>query len=237
MSVLKTIKSNERDHQKEDWLDSWRIFPSQLFAEIGIRGRVPLVAIAEDRVNGGTGFRTHGHKDMEIISYVLSGSIKHEDSQGGHALLSHGEIQRMTAGRGIRHSEMNVNQNEGLHFLQIWVEPATLGLAPGYQQVAYDKTKPLTLLGNSRGDNGAVAIHQNIEMWRATPTKGSSLKVDCDGWSHAWVQVTKGIIAIGEQTLHQGDSSAFANESSLQIKGAAEISEALVFLMKASGQT
>src|SRR5690606_9763626 len=163
-------RSYERGHADHGWLKSYHSFSFANYYDPEHVSFGALRVINEDRVAPGAGFDTHGHADMEIVSYVLEGAVAHKDSLGTGATIRPGEVQRMTAGTGIRHSEFNASQTEPVHFLQIWIVPERRGLEPGYEQTAFPaggEGGPLLLVGSRDGREGSVTIHQDVDLWRA----------------------------------------------------------------------
>lgn len=213
------------------WLDSRHTFSFADYYDPAQMGFRALRVINEDRVEPGTGFGPHPHRDMEIISYVLQGSLEHKDNLGNGSVVRRGEVQRMTAGRGIVHSEGNPSSGEGLHFLQIWIEPDRPGLEPGYQQAASGLDShpgELVLIAAPEGDGGALSIHQDVRLFAARLAPGSGVSHPLAAGRHAWVQVVEGAVLLGETLLGQGSGAAVSGESELAFK-AAEETEILLF--------
>jgi quercetin 2,3-dioxygenase len=192
-----------------------------------------LRVINEDRVAPGQGFGTHGHRDMEILTYVLEGSIAHKDSMGHQQALGPNEIQRMSAGTGIRHSEFNPSDQERLHFFQIWIEPATTGTKPSYEQIRFDpneKQNKLKRLAGPGQSNGAARINQDAQVFVAELAKGAEIPYSLGSNRAAWVHVVRGEVAVNGVVLHTGDSAAVSNEEHLTLTGKdADSSEILLF--------
>lgn len=190
-----------------------------------------LRVINEDIVAPGAGFPTHPHRDMEIISYVLSGAIAHRDSMGNEETLRPGEVQRMTAGSGVRHSEFNPSRDEPLHLLQIWLFPEAKGLTPSYEQRAFDLPapgEPIQLLASRSGEKGSVVVHQDVRLYRAVLGAGGVADLPIAPGRYAWVQVARGAITLNGAALARGDGAAVSDETNLRL-GAEEPAEALIF--------
>jgi quercetin 2,3-dioxygenase len=224
----------DRGRTKIDWLDSRHSFSFGEYYDRRHMGFGDLRVINDDRVVPGAGFPMHSHRDMEIVTYVLDGALEHRDSLGNGSVIRPGEVQRMSAGTGIRHSEFNPSRESPVHFLQIWILPERPGLAPGYEQRAFDRAsapgKWLTLAApENRG--GVLVIHQDAEVAAATLDRGTSLVRELNPSRHAWLQVARGVVELGDKRLAEGDGAAISDESALSIK-AAEDSEVLLFDLK-----
>ena len=226
-------RSEDRGHADHGWLDARHSFSFSDYHDPKWMGYSKLRVINEDRVAPGTGFSTHGHRDMEIITYPLSGSIRHQDSTGGNGLISHGEIQVMHAGRGIRHSEVNPSHTEPLHLLQIWIEPNAVGVAPGYEQ---DKLDP-ALLGEhfalaiapvGSTDVAPFRIHADARLFLAWPKAGTQITQTLVPARRHYLHVALGGLQIGEQSLKAGDALLIESEKSLQFTASVD-SEVLLF--------
>jgi redox-sensitive bicupin YhaK (pirin superfamily) len=203
------------------WLSSRHTFSFDHYFDPAQMGFRALRVINEDRVVPGAGFPTHGHSDMEIVSYVLEGALEHKDSLGTGAVIRPGELQRMTAGTGVRHSEYNASGNEPVHFLQIWIEPQEAGLPPGYEQiqlpaVAEGETR-LDLIGSPDGREGSITIHQDVLLYRAVIAAGGSLTVPLNPERYAWTQVVRGIVTLNGGELREGDGVAVSDSWDLQL--------------------
>jgi redox-sensitive bicupin YhaK (pirin superfamily) len=188
--------------------------------------------INEDRVRPGQGFPTHGHRDMEILSFVLAGALEHRDSLGSGSVIRPGDVQRMSAGTGVTHSEFNHSDSEEVHFLQVWIVPAANGVAPGYEQ----KSLPggghrdrLRLVASPDGRDGSVTIHQNATVWAATLGRRRQIDHPITTGRRAWLQVARGAITLNDRPLEAGDGAAIRHEPSLSILGREEESEILLF--------
>ena len=227
--MLMLRKSEDRGRAEHGWLSARHSFSFGGYQDPRFEGFGDLRVINEDRIAPGGGFPTHGHADMEIVTYIVGGALEHKDSTGTGAIIHPGDAQRMSAGTGIRHSEYNASQTEPVHLLQIWIEPGRQGLAPGYQQAALPPLSggpQLDLIGAPAG--GAVTIHQDIRIWRAIVPAGASLSVPLAETRKAWVQLVKGSGTLNETAIAAGDGVAVREETDLLITATSPI-EALVF--------
>jgi redox-sensitive bicupin YhaK (pirin superfamily) len=220
--VITVRKSEDRGHARHGWLDSRHTFSFGEYHDPEHMGFRALRVINEDRVAPGSGFPTHGHRDMEIVTYVLSGAIEHADSLGTGAVLRPGEIQRMSAGTGVAHSEFNPSPSDPLHFLQIWVLPERRGLAPEYEQKLFadeGRRGRLQLLASRDGRDGAASIHQDVDLYRASLDRGARIEHALRPGRHAWVQVVSGSLAANRVELSRGDGAALSSETTLSLEG------------------
>ncbi len=212
-------KSEARGHFDHGWLKTYHTFS---FADYHDPNHVQfrsLRVINEDRVGPGEGFGNHFHSDMEIITYVLSGSLEHKDSMGNTSVIRPGEVQRMSAGTGVTHSEFNPSEKEVVHLLQIWIFPAEKSLPSGYEQKTFDvkgKTNRLRLIASQNGDQGSVTVHQNALVYDCLLGKGKSLTHELKPGRGVWVQVTKGELAFNGNVLKEGDGASAEKEAALQ---------------------
>ena len=221
-------RSEDRGRTRLSWLDSRHSFSFGDYRDPRQMGFRTLRVINEDRVSPGGGFATHGHRDMEIISYVLDGALEHRDSLGTGSVIRPGEVQRMSAGSGIRHSEFNPSEKEAVHFLQIWIVPERQGLPPGYQQIAFDQGEALDrlrLIGDRNGSPGAITIHQDARVYAALFGAGGADTHDLTAGRGAWVQVARGIVDLNGIELREGDGAAIEDEPAVRLRSetAAEI--------------
>jgi redox-sensitive bicupin YhaK (pirin superfamily) len=224
-------KANERGATKLDWLDSRHSFSFGEYYDPKHMGFRQLRVINEDRVQPGMGFATHGHQDMEIISYVLEGALEHKDSLGNGSVIRPGEVQRMSAGSGIRHSEFNPSKSELVHFLQIWIMPNARGLPPGYEQRTFDRDTArgrLSLLVAPHGQGGVISISQDARVWTSALEAGDRVRFEPKPGRHAWIQVTRGRAKLNGVGLEPGDGAAASDETQLEI-AAESPSEILLF--------
>jgi redox-sensitive bicupin YhaK (pirin superfamily) len=225
--------ANERGVASFDWLNSRHTFSFGHYHDPNHMGFEPLRVINEDRVQPGRGFDMHGHRDMEIISYVLQGALEHKDSIGNGSIIKPGDVQRMTAGTGVRHSEFNHSQKELVHFLQIWILPEEEGLKPGYEQKTFteaEKRGALRLVGSRDGREGSVTIHQDVDLYATCLGKGEEITHEVVAGRKVWVQIARGQVEVNGTALEAGDGVAVANEARVTLRGVAD-SEILLFDM------
>ena len=188
-----------------------------------------LRVINEDRVDPGKGFAPHSHRDMEIVTYVLSGALQHRDSLGNGSIIRHGEVQRMTAGTGVTHSEYNPSEEERVHFLQIWILPERAGLAPGYEQRTLDDIDGrLRLVASPDGRDGSLRVHQDAALFAGRLAAGSRVAHALAAGRHAWVQIAAGAVDLNGTALRQGDGAAVSGEAEIALR-ATEPAEILLF--------
>ena len=212
--------SQERGHTQHGWLDSYHTFSFADYHDPRHMGFRTLRVINEDRVQPGKGFGTHPHRDMEIISYVLEGALAHKDSLGTGSVIRPGEVQRMSAGTGVTHSEFNSSQTELVHFLQIWILPERTGLPPGYEQRAFptaEKQGELRLVASRDGREGSVTIHQAVDLYASLLAPGEVVTHPLSRGRHAWVQVARGSIMLNDSPLSAGDGAAVSDETRLTV--------------------
>jgi len=224
--------ANERGRADFGWLDSRHTFSFGDYHDPARMGFGPLRVINEDRVQPGQGFGTHGHRDMEILSYVLEGALEHKDSIGTGSVIRPGDVQIMSAGTGIRHSEFNASSTEPVHFLQIWVIPDREGIAPRYAQTTFldaQKRSRLLLLASKDGRDGSVVIHQDVKIFASVLTASERVDQQVRPGRRAWLQVVRGIVVLNGRELRVGDGAAIENEPALAMIGKAEHSELLLF--------
>lgn len=226
--MLTLRPASDRGHANFGWLDSYHSFSFGNYYDPAHMGFRDLRVINEDRVAPGQGFSTHSHRDMEIITFVLEGAVEHKDSLGNVATIKPGEVQRMSAGTGISHSEYNPSRTEGTHFLQIWVIPEKMGLEPSYEQVEFPLEKrlgQLTLIGSRDGRDGSVKIHQDLNLYTAVlePSNEVSYDVGRDypegtaSQRNIWLQVTRGSLLLNGQPVQAGDGVSIQNEAQLHL--------------------
>ena len=223
--------AHERGHFDHGWLDTSHTFSFSDYWDPRFTGWGPLRVINEDRVQAGRGFPTHGHRDMEIITYVLAGALEHRDSLGTGSVIRPGDVQRMSAGTGVRHSEYNPSPTEPVHFLQIWIEPRHTGIAPGYEQKTFaetDKHGRLCPVASPNGADGSVTIQQDARVFATVLGPGSEVTHALVAGRRAWVQVVRGTLALNGSALVAGDGAAVSDEASLVI-GGRDRAEALLF--------
>lgn len=224
-------KAEDRGRTNFGWLDSRHTFSFGRYHDPKHMGFGPLRVINDDRVAGGGGFPAHPHADMEIISYVLDGALAHEDSLGTGSLIRPGDVQRMSAGTGIRHSEFNASKTEPVHLLQIWIMPERTGLNPEYEQKAFpdaEKHGRLRLLGSRDGRDGSLTIHQDADLYATLLGKGETVTHAIAPGRGGWVQVARGAIKLNDQLLVEGDGAAVTASGDLTIEGMSD-AELLLF--------
>jgi redox-sensitive bicupin YhaK (pirin superfamily) len=229
--MIQVRKSGERGHADHGWLNSYHSFSFANYYDPEHMGFRSLRVINEDRVAPGKGFGSHGHRDMEILSYVLKGSLAHRDNMGHEEVLGPNEIQRMSAGRGVIHSEFNASSSEPVHFLQIWIEPATEGTPSSYEQIRFapeEKRGKLKLLAGPRGGDGVARINQDAQVFVAELDKGEDVGYRLGDRRHAWLHVIRGGVTVNGITLGTGDAAAISKEEALKVSGS-EPSEILLF--------
>ncbi len=224
-------KAAERGRTQLDWLDSRHTFSFGDYYDPRHMGFRALRVINEDRVAPGKGFPTHSHRDMEIVTYVLDGALEHKDSLGNGSVIRPGDVQRMSAGRGITHSEFNPSRVAPVHFLQIWILPAERGIAPGYEQKGIDLDAArgkLVLIASGRDAAGAVKLHQDAAIAVAKLDRGVMLAYQPPAGRHAWLQVARGGVTVGADALTAGDGAAISDEPELKMS-ADSAAEVLLF--------
>ena len=229
--TLTVRKSEERGRANFGWLDSKHSFSFGHYHDPKHMGFGLLRVINDDRVAPGGGFPAHPHSDMEIISYVLEGSLEHKDSIGTGSVIRPGDVQRMSAGSGIRHSEFNASKTEPVHFLQIWIIPERKGIEPGYEQKAFsdaEKRGRLRLIGSRAGRDGSVTIHQDVDFYAALLGEGDAVEHTIAAGRGGWVQVARGSVSLNGETLREGDGVAVSTSGQLRIAGLGE-AEVLLF--------
>jgi hypothetical protein len=230
--ALTLRRAEERGRANFGWLDSRHSFSFGHYFDPKHQGFGPLRVINDDRVAPGGGFPTHPHSDMEIISYVLEGALEHRDSIGTGSVIRPGDLQRMSAGSGIRHSEFNASKTDPVHFLQIWIIPERKGLAPGYEQKTFsdeDKRGKLRLIGSRDGRDGSVTIHRDVDLYATLLATGETVTHEIKSGRAVWVQVASGEVTLNGEPLRPGDGVAIEEAGRLTLVGASEKAEVLVF--------
>ncbi len=223
--------SAQRGHGNHGWLDSHHSFSFGDYYDAAHMGFGPLRVINEDRVQPGMGFGTHGHRDMEIISYVLDGELSHKDNMGTGSVIVPGDVQRMSAGRGVQHSEFNPSKTAGVHFLQIWIEPSARGIAPSYEQAnvtAEAKRGRLALIAAPAGEGGAVLLHQDARVYATLLDGAESVTHALAAGRRAYVHVARGQVSVNGLELGTGDAARIENESEVRL-GQGQGAEVLLF--------
>jgi redox-sensitive bicupin YhaK (pirin superfamily) len=224
-------RASERGHANFGWLDSFHSFSFGSYYDPTHMGFSDLRVINEDRVLAGEGFPSHSHRDMEIISYVLDGALQHKDSTGSGGVIRYGDVQRMSAGRGVTHSEFNASREEPVHFLQIWLMPAKAGLPASYEEKKFavdDKRGRLRLIASPDGADGSLTIHQDARLYASVLEKGTEVSHRLAAGRKAWLQVARGRVLVNGKELLAGDGAALTEEASVTVAGA-EPSEVLLF--------
>jgi len=224
-------QAHERGHAQHGWLESYHTFSFADYYDPRHMGFRALRVINEDRVQPGRGFGTHPHRDMEIISYVLEGALEHKDSLGTGSVITPGEVQRMSAGTGVTHSEFNSSRSELVHFLQIWILPERAGLPPGYEQRAFpagEKRGKFRLVASRDGREGSVTIHQAVDLYTSVFAPGEAVTHRLTPGRSAWVQVARGAVTLNDTALSAGDGAAVSEEPLLTVT-AKDQAEVLLF--------
>ncbi len=224
-------KSEDRGHFDLGWLDTYHTFSFDQYYDPAHMHFRSLRVINEDRVQPAHGFPTHSHRDMEIITYILSGALEHRDSMGNGSVIRPGDVQRMTAGTGVSHSEFNPSEVEPVHLLQIWILPETNGLPPSYEEKHFsdeERRDRLRLIASQEGRDGSVTIHQDARLYATVLDAGKALVHALSEDRYAWLQVARGTIRLNEMELKQGDGAAVRKESELRIS-AHDQAELLLF--------
>ncbi|HEY2796709.1 MAG TPA: pirin family protein [Thermoanaerobaculia bacterium] len=240
--MIRIRRSDERGHFDHGWLDTRHTFSFGDYHDPRFMGFRALRVLNEDRVRPGQGFGTHGHRDMEIVSYVLEGALAHEDSLGNGSVIVPGDVQYMSAGTGVRHSEFNGSQTEPVHFVQIWIVPEADGLPPRYDQKRFDeaqKKNRLRLVASRSGADGSIAIRQDANLYASVLAPGAAVSLELPAGRHLWVQVLRGGVEVGGSkgaeakalALQTGDGLAASEERRLELSAASESrgAELLVF--------
>ncbi len=224
-------RAQSRGHAQHGWLDSFHSFSFADYYDPDHVGFGPLRVVNEDRVQPGMGFGTHGHRDMEIISYVLEGKLEHKDSLGTGSIIVPGDVQRMSAGRGVRHSENNPSRTDGVHFLQIWIEPNVTGVEPSYEQTHIgdgEKRGRLRLIASPDGADGSVTIHQDARVYAALLDGAEAVTQPLARGRRAYLHVVRGSAAVNGTALAAGDAAKIEGESAVRVDRAAD-AEILLF--------
>ena len=224
-------KSEDRGHLNYGWLDTYHTFSFDQYYDAAHMHFRTLRVINEDRVAAGKGFPTHSHRDMEIITYILSGSLEHRDSMGNGSVIRPGDVQRMTAGTGVAHSEFNPSDSESVHLLQIWIMPNARNLAPGYEQKFFsekERRDKLRLIASPDGTDGSVKINQDARVYAALVEPGAKLTHALKEDRYAWLQVARGSVNVNGVELNQGDGAGINREDNLALS-AGDRAEFLLF--------
>lgn len=223
--MLRIRRAAERGHFNHGWLDTYHTFSFSEYVDPAHTQFRALRVMNEDRVAAGQGFGMHGHRDMEILTFVLSGELQHKDSLGNGEVLRPGEVQQMTAGSGIRHSEFNPSANTPVHLYQVWLLPERNGITPSYAQKKFDaagRENQWQVAASRDGRSGSLTIHQDAVIQRAALAAGKSLDYELDAHRHAWLQVLAGDVTVAGNKLHAGDGVAVSEESKLTIQASSD---------------
>lgn len=229
--MIQLRKSEERGHADHGWLNAYHTFSFADYYDENHMGFRDLRVINEDRILGGSGFSTHGHQDMEIITYIIEGALEHKDSMGNAAVIRPGEVQRMSAGTGVRHSEFNHLKDQKTHLMQIWILPEHTGIKPSYEQKSFVdefKNKNFVLVASKEGKAGSVTINQNVNMYVGKLAVAEELKYTIQPGRHVWLQMVKGELILNTLSLRASDAAAISNETEIKIKASQE-SEFILF--------
>ena len=229
--MLTIRRAKERGHFNHGWLNTYHTFSFDQYYDPRFMGFRTLRVINEDFVAAGRGFPTHGHRDMEIITYILEGALKHEDSMGNGSVIRPGDVQRMTAGTGVRHSEQNASNEQSVHLLQIWILPNQQDLTPGYEQTAFsveERSNKLRLIASQDGREGSVKVHQDVRLFASLIDKDNTVNHELEEARFGWLQVAKGSLNLNGEQLNQGDGVVIVAETALSLS-ALEPSEILLF--------
>src|SRR5215203_618825 len=229
--MISIRQSKERGHFDHGWLNTYHTFSFDQYYDPRHMGFRSLRVINEDFVAGGRGFPTHGHRDMEIITYILEGALKHEDSMGNGSVIRPGDVQRMTAGTGVRHSEKNASDQDRVHLLQIWILPNADGLAPGYEEKAFSEEQrrgQLRLIASNDGRDDSVQLNQDVSLFASILDADQEVERAMDPARYAWIQVARGSITVNDENAEQGDGVVVVGEANLKIKAQAD-AEILLF--------
>ncbi len=229
--MLTLRKAGDRGHANHGWLDTFHTFSFAGYYDPRHMGFRALRVINDDRVDGGAGFPTHPHNDMEIITYILDGALQHRDSMGTGSVIKPGDVQRMSAGTGVTHSEFNASQDKQVHLLQIWLLPEREDITPSYEQKNFsegERTNVLRLVASRGGADGSVHVNQDVRLYASLLGKGNTVEHKLAKDRHAWLQVARGGLRVNDMALSAGDGLAVSAEEKLQITSTAD-SELLLF--------
>lgn len=228
--MIQLRRAGQRGHFNHGWLDTYHTFSFADYFDPAYMGFRSLRVINDDRVQAGQGFGMHGHKDMEIVTYVLEGSLQHKDSMGNGSVIRAGELQRITAGTGVRHSEFNPSDKEWVHLYQIWLLPERKGLEPSYEQLAVSQGKPgrFRLVSSPAGADGSLTIHQDARLYLASLLPGQAVDHGIERGRAAWLQVLRGNVQLLGNDLAAGDGVAVTDEKSVAVQAAVS-AEVLLF--------
>ncbi len=229
--MIKIRRSNERGHANYGWLDTFYTFSFNTYYDPEFMGFRSLRVINEDYIEPAQGFPTHGHRDMEILTYIIRGELSHKDSMGNGTTILPDEVQRMTAGTGVQHSEFS-SPTEQTHLLQIWILPEAKDLTPGYEQTKFprdEKRAKLKLVASRAGTDGSVTINQDVSLYSSVLADGESVTFEPKSERHVWIQLISGSLNVNGEDMMPGDGAAISDESSLKITAGADETEFLLF--------
>ena len=218
--MIQVRKSTERGHANHGWLDSWHTFSFSSYYDPEYMGFSSLRVINDDRIAAGAGFPTHPHQDMEIVTYLLEGALEHKDSMGNGSVIRAGEVQRLTAGTGITHSEYNASDSDPIHLLQIWIQPSQTGLTPGYEQKMFsaaEKQGRLRLVASADGRDGSVTIHQDANLHAGLLGTADKIRYTLAPGRRAYLQVARGEIQVNGLGMSEGDGAAITGEEEINL--------------------
>ena len=232
--MINVRSAAQRGHANHGWLDSFHTFSFANYYDPAHMGFRSLRVINEDRVEPGRGFGAHPHRDMEIVTYVLEGGIRHNDSMGTGSVIEPGDVQRMSAGTGVTHSEYNASRTEPVHFLQIWLEPSQRGIAPSYEQKSFsaeEKRGRLRVVASPDARDGSIGINNDTVLYAGLFAAGEAAQLELAPHRHAWVHVARGSVKVNGNELRAGDAVALSDEPVLRVEGVAgaDDGEVLVF--------
>lgn len=229
--MIKVRKASDRGHANHGWLDTFHTFSFANYYDPANMGFRDLRVINDDRVAGGGGFPTHPHRDMEIVTYILDGALQHRDSMGTGSVIRPGDVQRMSAGTGVTHSEFNASHDEPVHLLQIWLFPEKEGLEPSYEQKHFspaERSNVMRLVASRGGEQGSVHINQDVRLYASLLTAGQSVTQTLAATRHGWLHLARGSVTVNGTTIEAGDGLAISNETELTIAAKTD-SELLLF--------
>lgn len=229
--MIRIRKAEERGHFDFGWLDTYHTFSFDRYYDPAYMGFRSLRVINEDRVAPAQGFPTHSHRDMEIITYILEGALRHQDSMGNGSVIRPGDVQRMTAGTGVSHSEFNDSETDAVHLLQIWILPNARSLKPGYEQKAFSEDERrgnLRLIASADGSSGSVRINQDANVFATILEPDEAVAQNLSRDRHGWIQVARGAVMVNGEPLEQGDGAAISGEERIDLRSLGR-SEVLLF--------
>ena len=232
--MIQLRKSDARGHANHGWLDSYHSFSFASYFDPAHMNFRDLRVINEDRIAPSGGFPTHPHRDMEIVTYIVEGELEHRDSTGGGSILGAGEIQRMSAGRGIAHSEFNPSREKPVHLLQIWIDTEQAGIEPGYEQKSYrpfENPNGLTLIATRGGNGDAVHINQDVNIYSGQLTSGTTTELELAPGRHAWIQLVSGTLSVNGESMDAGDGAGISEVTQLILESDSD-ARFLVFDLK-----